>query len=225
MTITEPTTTPAAGVDDIPRAKKAAILRALASYSRPKLEAPNLAHRYGLTIDQVNDLATRHGGIEQPARLRKAAEILERGGEPPAPAPGPAVPVQATTPPTAAPDDLEALIEAGKNARRAGTRTKATRLERLATELRTALDTEAEQARKAAAVKAEREKAAAEVKKLQEQLRAAKAKLGKTPKPTITTGLDPKQVRAWARENGVDCPTRGRLPGNVIDAYQAAQNG
>jgi hypothetical protein len=222
-TITEPTTP--AGVDDIPRATKAAILRALASYTRPKLEAPNLAHRYGLTIDLVNELATRHGGIEQPARLRKAAEILERGGEPPAPA---AAAASTSTVTTAAPvpgDLLTALIERGKNAKRAGTRTKAARLETLVRDLEAALDAEAEQARKAAAAKAEREKAAAEVKKLQEQLRAARAKLGKTPKPATTAGADPKTVRAWARENGVDCPTSGRLPGNVIDAYQAAQNG
>lgn len=30
------------------------------------------------------------------------------------------------------------------------------------------------------------------------------------------------QIRAWARDNGFDVPTRGRLPQDVTDAYKAA---
>jgi hypothetical protein len=29
------------------------------------------------------------------------------------------------------------------------------------------------------------------------------------------------QVRAWAAENGVDCPAKGRIPAEVYEAYQA----
>jgi hypothetical protein len=35
--------------------------------------------------------------------------------------------------------------------------------------------------------------------------------------------VDPAQVRAWARENGVEVADRGRLPADVVDRYRAAQ--
>ncbi len=33
---------------------------------------------------------------------------------------------------------------------------------------------------------------------------------------------DPKQVRQWAQEHGVDVPARGRIPQKVIDQYKQA---
>lgn len=36
------------------------------------------------------------------------------------------------------------------------------------------------------------------------------------------TDTDPKAVREWAKANGYDVPTRGRVPGGVTDAYKAA---
>jgi hypothetical protein len=35
--------------------------------------------------------------------------------------------------------------------------------------------------------------------------------------------LDTKAVRQWASKNGFQVSERGRIPGNVVDAYQAAQ--
>lgn len=35
--------------------------------------------------------------------------------------------------------------------------------------------------------------------------------------------MKPADVRAWAREQGIDVPARGKLPDEVIAAYQAAQ--
>lgn len=32
---------------------------------------------------------------------------------------------------------------------------------------------------------------------------------------------DPKAIRAWAAENGIDVPARGRIPQAVQDAYSA----
>lgn len=32
----------------------------------------------------------------------------------------------------------------------------------------------------------------------------------------------PKDVRAWAAEQGIDVPARGKLPENVVQQYQAA---
>lgn len=35
-------------------------------------------------------------------------------------------------------------------------------------------------------------------------------------------GVDPKAVRVWADENGIDVPARGRIPKPVLDQYVAA---
>lgn len=37
-----------------------------------------------------------------------------------------------------------------------------------------------------------------------------------------SSGPDAKQVRAWAQEQGLDVPARGRVPGSIIEAYEAA---
>jgi hypothetical protein len=34
---------------------------------------------------------------------------------------------------------------------------------------------------------------------------------------------DPKTVRAWARDNGIDVPSRGRIPADVQRQYDAAK--
>ncbi len=33
----------------------------------------------------------------------------------------------------------------------------------------------------------------------------------------------PKDVRAWAQANGAEVPARGRIPGKVLEQYQASQ--
>jgi hypothetical protein len=35
-----------------------------------------------------------------------------------------------------------------------------------------------------------------------------------------TGGPSPKDVREWARDNNIDVPTRGRIPGSVIEAFE-----
>ncbi|TYL54840.1 Lsr2 family protein [Nocardioides sp. BGMRC 2183] len=35
-------------------------------------------------------------------------------------------------------------------------------------------------------------------------------------------GASPKEVREWARSNGYDVPDRGRIPGEVREAFDAA---
>ena len=41
-------------------------------------------------------------------------------------------------------------------------------------------------------------------------------------KPTGT--VDSKAVRAWAQSNGIELSSRGRIPADVVEKYQAAQN-
>lgn len=36
------------------------------------------------------------------------------------------------------------------------------------------------------------------------------------------SGVDAKAVRAWAQEQGLDVPARGRVPASIIEAYQSA---
>lgn len=70
--------------------------------------------------------------------------------------------------------------------------------------------------------------ARAKVEQLRAELAAAEAELnsitrtsGRAPS-TLPPGLDPKAVRAWALERGLACPTHGRIPKDVVAAYQAA---
>lgn len=46
------------------------------------------------------------------------------------------------------------------------------------------------------------------------------------PAPAVVAEVvpSPKDVRAWAAEAGVEVPARGKLPDDVIAAYQAARN-
>ncbi|MDO5682008.1 MAG: Lsr2 family protein [Propionibacteriaceae bacterium] len=37
------------------------------------------------------------------------------------------------------------------------------------------------------------------------------------------SGTSPTEIRAWAKENGFDVSSRGRVPTNIRDAFEAAQ--
>ncbi len=43
------------------------------------------------------------------------------------------------------------------------------------------------------------------------------------PEPEAMPEPDPKDVRAWAKERGIEVPSRGALPAEVVEQYQAAQ--
>lgn len=59
------------------------------------------------------------------------------------------------------------------------------------------------------------------VARLERELRDAKAALRK---PTSARpAVDAKAVRAWAKDNGVDCPAVGRVPAPVVEAFHAAR--
>lgn len=82
---------------------------------------------------------------------------------------------------------------------------------------------QAEHNRAALAEVAEAEAAFAIAEQL---LHAARVKAGldeADAEPDLTTAepvaYDAKTVRAWAAANGVDCPTRGKVPRHVVDAY------
>lgn len=45
---------------------------------------------------------------------------------------------------------------------------------------------------------------------------------GKRPAAGARSGPAPEAVRAWAVQNGVEVPSRGRIPGKVLEQYEAA---
>lgn len=45
----------------------------------------------------------------------------------------------------------------------------------------------------------------------------------KNPTAQAHEGVDMNEVRAWGRSNGYEVSDRGRVAGNVLDAYRAAQ--
>jgi hypothetical protein len=79
---------------------------------------------------------------------------------------------------------------------------------------------EAEAAKRAA--KAEKSAARRKVAELEAALAAAKAALRGKPAPTTAPVGDAKAIRAWAAANGVECPTRGKVPAAIVEAYRAA---
>jgi len=50
----------------------------------------------------------------------------------------------------------------------------------------------------------------------------AAAAILSAPASAIAQAASPAQVRAWARQNGWEVGVRGRLQGEVLDAYSAA---
>lgn len=60
-------------------------------------------------------------------------------------------------------------------------------------------------------------------KTLSKYVTAARRVGGRQTKPTGTRGHT-AEIRAWARDNGHTVPDRGRIPTDVVDAWQATQN-
>ncbi|MEU8968106.1 histone-like nucleoid-structuring protein Lsr2 [Streptomyces monashensis] len=56
------------------------------------------------------------------------------------------------------------------------------------------------------------------------ELRARKTELApaKTKKPKKTVDYPAADVRAWAAENGIECPRLGRVPKAIVDAWKQA---
>lgn len=193
----------------------------------------------GSTREAVLDVASHHG-YPDTAKLSWAVDVLtkklEDSAAPPkrAPEPTPRPTTQARpTPrfpvaPVAAPapaDDLETFLRDAKAHPSKRIRTAANRVDDQIARLRDLISEDEE--KHAARRKAEKEKAAAvkEVQRLKAELAAAQAKLRPATATTRTPGGDGPNaavVRAWAAENNVECPSRGRLPDSVRSAYDQA---
>jgi hypothetical protein len=225
-------------VEYAPKRVKAAILRVLATSAHPKLEVPNLAHRYNMSVDDVKAIATMHGGIEQPSRMLRAAAVLEgKADEAVAPAPAPAprpqqpdipTPTGAKSPtsPVAA-SDLAGLLERAGRSTKKRTRDRGARLQQLVEQLKGDVDAEEKERREAERVAREKAAAAEKVARLERELAAARAALrGDKATPAAAAsaeGPSAAEIRAWAKSADVACPATGRVPAAVREQYLAAQ--
>lgn len=45
---------------------------------------------------------------------------------------------------------------------------------------------------------------------------------GRRGKAKKSTGPNPAEIRAWAKDNGFDVPDRGRIPAEIREAYEKA---
>lgn len=110
---------------------------------------------------------------------------------------------------------FEALLQAADATGVPRLQRAATKIWDLATELRIDL---AEHIREAT-LRAEQAQLETRLAAIKEQLRPRRTQ------PVLPTAgaeapADTKAVRAWAAEQGLDCPARGRIPGAVTDAYR-----
>lgn len=226
---------------DVTPQQRIALLKHLVNDKTPEAVATIL----NITRDQVVEVA-RHHGYPDKQKMEWAIDILVEkatkaetaaipAGTPVrvAPAqPTPAAPTAAAATPAAAapltkPDEIRILLNTAKGHPSKRIQTAADRvfdqLDKLRALIRDDEEKNAEKRRQAA----EREKARAEVKRLEEELRAARAKLrGKDAEPSTSDsdedGPSPREIRAWAADNDVDCPTHGRVPAAVREAYDTA---
>ncbi|WP_432135851.1 Lsr2 family DNA-binding protein [Streptomyces sp. bgisy154] len=64
---------------------------------------------------------------------------------------------------------------------------------------------------------------AAELEQRLAELRTRQAELAPPKRPRrASPSYDAATVRTWAQQTGVDCPTRGRIPKSVLDAWRTA---
>ncbi len=52
--------------------------------------------------------------------------------------------------------------------------------------------------------------------------RASAGGRGRARRGTVTRGIDPAAVRAWARSNGIKVSERGRISSDVVEQFTAA---
>lgn len=69
---------------------------------------------------------------------------------------------------------------------------------------------------------AEREDFASTLSKFIEAGRPVSARSDSRRAATRSAGPSPKDVRAWAAENDLEVPARGRIPARILEAYAAA---
>lgn len=235
-------TVPIASAPGKADADKLTILKLLAGGR----DADFVAQAVGTSRDDVVLVATAHG-YPDVQKMAWAVDVLtkqideEHATSGPAarangglvarpgtrPAPVPARPGERPGEPT---PTVAALIAQGNKSERAATRRLAEKVADLLERLDAAVRVEQAERREAAERAAAEAKVRSEIARLEAELAAKRALLPKHAASlkglaTVNAGVDPKTVRAWARENGVACNSAGRVPRAVVDAYLTARAG
>lgn len=179
--------------------------------------------------------------LERQARAAERAAIprADHLGARPAGATAPRRPVHLTPEPASAAGAIEQLLARADKLTGPGTARVTRAAKRLrddVTALEQALSGIEDRKRATARQAAAKAKARAEVERLQRELAEAKKRLkcGAPSRPkakattsatTSSTPSDAARIRAWARDNGVDCPAVGRVPAAVREQYENAHTG
>lgn len=216
------------------------VLRDLAASQYPREALASIAMKHDITFDDAKALVERHGWPEARS-MGRAADALEGklpAPVPPAPSTGAGFEVfdrkraapstrQDAPRPTPMANGTELLIVSAEKSAKARTRRLAAKVREDLGVLRDLVVAERKET-EAAKVKAEETaRLKAEVAELEQQLAAKKAALRppskpKQSQPKPASQRDSKAIRAWAAENGVECPGFGRVPQPVVEAYEAA---
>lgn len=158
-----------------------------------------------LDLDRINGIImTRTSMNRQHAAELVRQHMRDNAAEPDRPA-------------TTAPSTLDAILTAGEAHTNTRIRAIAVKARTLLEDLRVRLVV-AEQDSKARAAQAE---ADARVRAARKELAAARG-VQLTLKQTVAASSEAQRARRWAAEQGIDCPTHGRIPGSVLNAYRTA---
>ena len=219
-------------------ALKVKVLRDLAAAQYPREALGAIALKYDLSFDDARALVQQHGWPEARS-MGKAADVLE--GKIPAEPERPKVPLNGASgarttesasalaaPPKPTPNanGTELMIAAAEKSTKARTRRLAIKVRKDLAELQGLVVAERKEA-EAAQVKAEETaRLKAEVAELELELAQKKALLrptaAKRSEPAKPRDDSAKKIRAWAADNDIACAASGRVPQQVVEAYQAA---
>lgn len=211
--------------DDGIRALRIKVLRSLAASTHPAHAMGAVAGHNDLTIDEAKALVVDYGYPDIKEMRRHLFELGVSTPPPPAQAPVPALGPAPTADSTNA---VERLLAEGGKSKRARTKNLADKISTLLVDLRELVLTERRETAAAVVAAAERARLKAEVDDLEAQLAKKKAQLKPAAKKTAarpTSREDAQAIRAWAVKHSIACPDRGRLPGDVIEAYELAAAG
>lgn len=215
------------------RALRIKILRALSAMDYPAQAIGSVAGRHQLTVDDVKSMVAAYGWPD-PKEMRRYAFELEVGnipGKSVPPAARPPVPQPVPQQPSAQALALERLLNAAERSPRARTKKLAARIRANLNDLRELVIDERKASEAAAAKAAEQARLKAEVAALEAQLAKKKAELrpgggpGPKSRESTTPAGNAKAIRAWASKHSVECPERGRVPRDVVEAYELATAG
>lgn len=201
------------------RALRVRVLRALGAAAHPKEAIGLVASNHKLTVEDVRSLVAQHG-YPDPKEMRRHAFELDTNGTVPPTRPAPTALPQATQQSLV----IERLLGAGEKSAKARTRNLAKKIREQLADLRALVIDERNAADAAAAAEAERVRLQAEVDHLEQQLAEKKKALGgsKAGRASTTPKGDAAAIRAWAGEHSVFCPAFGRVPRDVVEAYELA---